>query len=103
MCTVTALSNYGKKQGPLIINYRHYNKFNEDEVREDLRRQLEILDVDTMTIDQFDLIFKTILSWYAPVKKKVIRENSAPFMNKTLSKAFMHRSRLKKKLIKSYS
>ena len=29
------------------------------------------------------------------VKKKVVRGNNAPFMNRTLSKAFMHRSKLK--------
>ena len=32
---------------------------------------------------------------HAPVKKKVVRGNNAPFMNRTLSKAFMHRSKLK--------
>ena len=33
---------------------------------------------------------------HAPVKKKVVRGNKAPFMNKTLSKAFMTRARLKR-------
>ena len=48
--TVTVLNNYCKKQDSLNINYRDYNKFNDEAFREDLRRQLEIIDVDTMTI-----------------------------------------------------
>ena len=42
-------------------------------------------------------------SWnvHAPIKMKVARANNAPFMNRTLSKAFMHRSKLKNKCHKS--
>ena len=35
----------------------------------------------------------TFLNTYSPMKKKI--GNNAPFMNKTLSKEFMHRSKLK--------
>ena len=35
-----------------------------------------------------------ILNKHDPMKKKFIRGNNAPFMNKTLSQAFMHRSKL---------
>ena len=38
---------------------------------------------------------------HAPKKKKVVRGNYAPFMNKVLSKAFMHRSKLKNQYIKT--
>ena len=38
-----------------------------------------------------------ILNKHAPMEKKFIRGNNAPFMNKTLSQAFMHRSKLKNK------
>ena len=48
------------------------------------------LDCDTISYDGFGVIFMTILNWYA---KKIIRGNNAPFMNKTLSKEFMHRSK----------
>ena len=36
-----------------------------------------------------------VLDWHAPKKTKTVRGNNAPFMNKVLSKAFMHRSKLK--------
>ena len=42
-----------------------------------------------------------ILDLHAPVKKKFVRGNNAPFMNKTLSKAFMHRSKLKNEFNKN--
>ena len=42
-----------------------------------------------------------ILNTYAPMKKKVVRGNNAPFMNKALSKEFMHRSKLKNRYHKN--
>ena len=36
-----------------------------------------------------------VLHKHAPMKEKIIRRNNAHFMNKTLSKAFMHRTKLK--------
>ena len=36
-----------------------------------------------------------LINKHAPMKEKLFRGNNAPFMNKTLSKAFMKRSKLK--------
>ena len=93
--TVTVLKSQCKKMDPLIINYRNYKKFDGNVFREDLSRQLNVLNIDTITYDQFKIIFMATLDWHAPQKKKTIRGNNAPFMNKTLSKAFMHRSKLR--------
>ena len=41
------------------------------------------------------------LNRHAPIKSKYVRANNAPFMNRTLSKAIMTRSRLKNKYNKS--
>ena len=46
-------------------------------------------------------MYITILDLLAPAKKKFVRGNNAPFMNKTLSKAFMHRSKLKNEFNKN--
>ena len=40
-------------------------------------------------------IFTKVLNSHLPTKQKLVRGNHQPFMNKTLSKAFMHRSKLK--------
>ena len=45
-----------------------------------------------MTLNRYS--FSTWNS-HAPIKKKVVSGNNASFINKTLSKAFMHRARLK--------
>ena len=51
-----------------------------------------------MKYDEFKDTFMNVLNKYAPIKEKnIIRDNNAPFMNKSLSKAFMERSRLKNK------
>ena len=54
-----------------------------------------------MTYEEFKDIFMKSLNKYAPMKEKYIRGNNAPFMNKTLSKAFMQRARLKNKYNKA--
>ena len=41
------------------------------------------------------------LNQYAPRKKKYIRRNNKPFMNKTLSKAITLRAKLKNNLLKN--
>ena len=84
MTLETALSDHNKmtnsaeiifsKKAPVTINYRDYKSFDEH-------------------IDYFKNIFMTFLNTYSPMKKKI--GNKAPFMNKTLSKEFMHRSKLK--------
>ena len=44
-----------------------------------------------------------ILNKHAPMKQKIVRGNNAPFMNKTLSKSFMLRSKLKNNFNKNPS
>ena len=48
-----------------------------------------------MTYEGFERIFMGVLNCYAPMKKKLIRANHRPFMNRTLPKEIMHRSKLK--------
>ena len=43
----------------------------------------------------------SLINKHAPMKQKYIRANTAPFMNKKLSKAVMTRSRLKNKFLKN--
>ena len=54
-----------------------------------------------MSYDDFKEIFMKVLNLYAPMKRKIVRGNNATFMNKNLSKAFMHRSKLKNKYNKN--
>ena len=49
----------------------------------------------------FENLFIELLNKHVPLKEKFIRANNSPFMNKTLSKAFMTRSRLRNKSLKN--
>ena len=55
-----------------------------------------------MEYDDFKNCFMGFLDLHAPLKKQSLRGNNAPFMNKTLSKAFMYRSRLKMSMFNVY-
>ena len=92
--TVTVMKRYFKKNEPITIEYRDMKNFDPLKFREDLRKQLE--SKESITVTDFQNIFLSVWNAHAPVKKKVVRGNNAPFMNKTLSKAFMNRARLKR-------
>ena len=99
--TVTVLKTYFKKKEPIQIDYRSYKYFTESEFRIDLQENLLKHNKETMDYDDFKSIFIHVLDRHAPKKKKVVRGNNAPFMNKILSKAFMHRSKLKNRYNKN--
>ena len=84
-----------KKKEPVKINYRLYKNFNQLNFRNDLINSLKNCNKETLKYDEFKNIFMQTLNSHAPNKKKVIRGNHQPFMSKILSKAFMHRSKLK--------
>jgi DNA-binding protein len=99
--TISVLKVYHKKRLPVTKYYRCYKNFNMITFRNNLKYSLETFNANTMTYEDFKEIFMTILNHYAPMKKKVIRGNNAPFMSKRLSKEIMHRSKLKNKLNKN--
>ena len=91
--TVTVLKKHFKKKDPIIITYRDLKLFDGLKFREEIRNQLE--QSEKLNVTDFKSIFVSTWNSHAPAKKKVVRGNNAPFMNRTLSKPFMHRSKLK--------
>ena len=89
-----------QKQIPKIISYRNYKKFNNEHFKIELLHELNNNDIYGMNYSEFENIFMNILNRHAPLRKKYLRANNAPFMNKPLSKAIMVRSRLRNKFIK---
>ena len=55
------------------------------------------MDALDIQYDKFEEVFMGRLNEHAKMKVKIVRANSAPFMNKILSKAVMSRSRLHNK------
>ena len=98
--TLTVLKACVPKKEPVTVNYRSYKKFVEESFKNYLINNLQNFDKTVMSYDKFNEIFMNVLHIHAPLKKKTIRGNHAPFMNKSLSKAFMERSRLKNKFNK---
>ena len=92
---ITVLKSNYKKRDPLLVNYRSYKKCDENLFRNELANTLENLIGENMGYDEFKNVFMKTLNLHAPMKKKTVRGNNAPFVNHTLSQAFMHRSKLK--------
>ena len=100
---LTVLKTYIKKMEPTIIKYREYKHFNANLFSNDLIYNLQKFEKTAMRYEDFKDIFMSVLDRHAVIKEKRVRGNNAPFMNKTLSKAFMHRSRLKNNFNKNPS
>lgn len=100
---VTFLRAHFKKLPPKQITYRDYKKFNEHKFLHELDQEMikgEFYKNETNIYEDFSSVFKRVADKHAPLKKKTVRGNNAPFMNKELSKAIMNRSRAKKKYVK---
>ena len=72
-------------QKPRYISYRCYQNFHEGNLRRDLLNCLEALNDQTITYDGFMSCFTKTISQHAPLEKKIVRGNQAPFITKILS------------------
>ena len=79
---------------PKQLNYRDFKNFSFESFKEDLS------DVLTACTNSFET-FQDALDKYAPKKKKWLRGNNEPHVNKMLRKAIMKRSKLKNKANKT--
>ena len=98
---VTVLKAHYQKAKPKIITYRNYKNFNRDIFRQDLDLSLSKMSNTTFEYSHFENIFMNTLNNYAPSKQKYIRANESCFMNKTLKKAVMQRTKLKNKYLRN--
>ena len=94
---VTVLKTTFPKQGPTVINYRNYKKYNENVFKSDLQQELQKIEPLDLNYSSFATAFDRVLDKHAPVKKKYVRVNDKPFMTRALRKATMLRSRLRNK------
>ena len=101
--TVSVLRLFVPKQSPVCINYRDYKKFNAVNFSAELDMKLNNLTPVNIKYELFQSTFIELLDKHAPLKKKIIRANNTPFMNRTLSKAIMTRSRLRNRFLKDPS
>ena len=101
---VTVMKTTYQKLDPKITHYRDYNTFCNDNFREHLLSALVMENLDTNNgLEKFLVVCVKTLDRFAPYKKKYLRGNNMPFMNKSLSRAFMRRSQLRSKYLKKRS
>ena len=94
----TMLESCFNNTEPKLLNYRDFKHFSQEDFKEDLSEAL--CDCGN-SYDDFDHIFTSKLNKHAPNKKKWIRGNNKPHVNKALRQAIMKRSKLKNKANKT--
>ena len=102
--TLTIMNTTFQKQTPKILNYRNYKNFDNEKFNIDSVNKLNELnnhDLYGIHCDELENIFNSTFNRHAPQRKRYIRANNSPFMNKPLSKAIMVRTRLRNKFLKS--
>ena len=92
--SLTVFKSYLVKRKPKVVTYRDYKGFTEDVFKKDLKSALT---GRSTTYKEFENSFLSVLEIHAPLRKKVIRANHAPYMTKCLRKAIMRRSQLQTK------
>ena len=96
---MTVLKVYFKKKGPSIIQYGKYKNFSNDKFRNELNERIRSK-IESSRLDIFVSAVLKVLSKNPPIKKRYIRANEAPFMNKVLKKAIMKSSQLRNVFLK---
>ena len=105
--TTTMMRCTYTRQEPVKITYRDYTKFNKEKFISEFRaKKLKFKGHTLSTNTAYNNLIETLkemLSVHAPIKRRLIRGNQAPFMNNKLSRAIMRRSQLKNKYNKAKS
>ena len=90
------------KLKPRVLFYRDYTKFSNEIFINSLKAKLNIQSIspDKNRFLNFYKICTDTLNKHAPRKRKTIRGNQSPFINKEISKAIMKRTELRNKFLK---
>ena len=96
----TMLKSCFQNKDPKVLTYRDFRNYSPEDLKQDLAAALN--DCGD-SYDVFEQRFVANLNKHAPKKKKLIRGNNKPHMNKMFRQAIMERSRLKNKANKTKS
>ena len=94
---VTVMKTTFEKAKPRAITYRSYKHFDRVGFRKDLKNELYSHADNINKYQQFESVFLNVLERHAPLKKKTVRANEAPYTSKAARKAIATRSRLENK------
>ena len=95
---ISVLKKTFQRSSPKELVYRDYKNFD----RLTFKRELEEkLNQQINEYKNFEQIFLEVVNTHAPIKRKLLRANHAPYMTKALRKALMKRSKLESKYVKN--
>ena len=100
LLTVTEFKMSFQKCKPRIITYRNYKNYDNDVLRSGIQTFCSLNETD---LGLFKEPIFCIFNKLAPIRKKHLRANEAPFMTKELHNAIMKRSRYRNKFLKDKS
>ena len=100
---VTVMKTFYRKSQPKIIHCRNYENFSNDNFRDSLQKIFpqNLGNTCDQDVNDFLISCNKIVDQHAPRKKKYVRGNHSPFMNKNLSKAVMLRTKLRNIFLKN--
>ena len=104
--TVSVSKMLFRKLPPRIISYMDFSNSHNANFINSLTEVLFTVENTESFVKDPDCFYKVcieVLNQYAPRKKKYVRGNNKPFLNKALSKAIMQRTKLRNKYLKDPS
>ena len=96
---------YFQEREAKVSNYRDYRNFPNEELRQQVLQDILKATQKSYTVsyESFLCICQQALDSRAPKKQKYVRSNHSPYINKTILKAIMDRSRLRNGFLKTRS
>ena len=95
--TLTVMKVFYKKQKPTINTYRSYKIFSNEVFIADVQKRISqaASENSDFEFDLFKAVLNEAIQKYASIKQRYVRANQAPFINETIDKEIMKRSRLR--------
>ena len=103
--TLTVMKVFYKNQKPNNVTYRNYKHFSNEAFILDVKNSIIQMTSENndLEFDRLKIAFDEAIQRHAPIKKRYVRANQAPFINKKINKEIIKRSRLRNKLLNTKS
>ena len=93
--TLTIMKSFFPKKQPNITQYRDFRNFSNESFCNDLLFELSVKRSEASKCFQTSL--RNVFNSHVAIKSRYVRANQSPFINKTIAKAIMNRSKLRKR------
>ena len=104
--TLTVMNVFYKKtKANHYTTYRSYKNFSNEIFMADVQNRISQVTPENndLEFDLFQAVLNEAIQKHAPIKRPYVRANQVPFINKTINKEIMKRSRLRNKFLNTKS